>query len=116
MANDELILPAGFFKERSSTQLLSPPFIPAWLRHRLAELRGGPISVLLAYISHADRQGFAYPSLGTLCRETGYGLQSVKQGRKLLIEAGLIVPRTQERHGGQFGRKIFQLSWQSGKR
>jgi hypothetical protein len=90
-----------------------PLFVPSWVRGILALLRGAPISVLLAYASHADRDGLAFPSIGTLCRETGYGINSVKKGRALLIGMGMLIPLRQERERGQFGRKIFQVAWKA---
>ena len=88
-------------------------FVPAWLREKLALLKGAPISVLVAYASHADRAGFAFPSIMTLRRETGYGINAVKQGRALLVGMGLLIPRNQERKQGKFGRKIFQVAWKA---
>jgi hypothetical protein len=88
-------------------------FVPSWMREILALLKGAPISVLAAYASHADRAGLAFPSIMMLRRETGYGINSVKQGRALLVGMGLLIPRNQERKQGKFGRKIFQMAWKS---
>lgn len=95
---------------------LYPPFIPIWLREGLRGLRGAPLSVLLVYISRADKRGFAWPSLGLLMKETGYGQKAVKQARALLVGMGLLVSIGQERKSGKFGRKIFTLSWISPSR
>jgi hypothetical protein len=90
-----------------------PPFIPAWFREFLPLLRGAPISVLLVYASRADRQGYAYPSLDTLQRDSGYGVNCVKEARSLLVGMNLLIPCRQERRGGKFGRKIFQMAWKA---
>jgi hypothetical protein len=90
-----------------------PLFVPSWFREFLTLLKGAPVSVLLAYASHADRAGFAFPSIITLRRETGYGINCVKQGRAQLVGMGLLIPRDQERKQGKFGRKIFQVAWKA---
>lgn len=93
-----------------------PAFIPAWLREKLRELRGAPLSVFLVYASRADKRGLAWPSLGGLGNETRYGQKAVKQARALLVGMGLLIPVGQERKGGQFGRKLFALPWASSNR
>lgn len=97
------------------TARLHPPFIPAWLRKILRDLKGAPISVLVAYGSFANRGGCAFPSIQTLCQVTGYGLESVKTARRVLLEKGLLSEVGQERSGGRFGRKIFRLGWKETK-
>lgn len=89
-----------------------PLFIPAWVREILPELKGPALSILVAYASHADRKGVAYPSLNTLRRETGYGDVSVKKGRRQLVKRGLLVSQGQSRGSqGQWGRKVFRMGW-----
>jgi|SRR5271156_4700156 len=91
-----------------------PLFVPAWIRRCLRDLKGPALSVLMAYSSHANRAGLAYPSIWTLQRETGYGTNAVKRGRALLVGMGLLIPKGQERPQGRFGRKIFQVVCTSG--
>jgi hypothetical protein len=40
------------------------PFIPRWVREILPKLKGAPLAVLVAYWSHANRDGVAWPSNG----------------------------------------------------
>jgi hypothetical protein len=76
----------------------------------LAQLKGAPLSVYLAYKSYANREGFAWPSLQSLARSTGYGINAVKRAKQILIEMGLLTPIEQSREGGQFGRKKFRVN------
>lgn len=91
-----------------------PAFIPAWLREKLDDLRGAPLSVFVAYASRANKDGIAWPSLGCLAKDTGYGIRSCKAARKKLIEMKLLIPECQEREkGGKYGRRLFRLPWAS---
>lgn len=91
-----------------------PAFIPVWLRDKLDDLRGAPLSVFVAYASRANKGGIAWPSLGCLAKDTGYGIRSCKAARKKLIKMKLLIPERQEREkGGKFGRRLFRLPWAS---
>jgi len=86
-------------------------FVSAAFREQcLARLKGAPLSVYLAYCSHANKEGIAWPSLLSLARSTGYGINAVKRAKQTLIEMGLLVPIEQSREGGQFGRKKFRVN------
>lgn len=91
---------------------LLPPFFPIWLRERLRDLKGAPLSVFVIYGSRANKEGLAWPSLGLLSKESGYGIRKCKEARALLIGMGLLIPVRQERvEGGKFGRMIFAVPW-----
>ena len=63
------------------------------LRQALAAIRAGGEAtwyVLTAYILHANLRGRAWPSLDTLCRETGYARQAVVAARVWLVEHGAL--------------------------
>jgi len=99
----------GQSSSESSTKILRP-FIPAWVRDILPSLKGAAASVALAYWSHANKEGVAWPSVGALVRETGYGKNAVKLARKRLVAMGVLVPVEQNREGGRFGRKTFRVN------
>jgi hypothetical protein len=83
-------------------------FVPSEFREQqLADLKGSPLSVLLAYKSYANKDGVAWPSLRTLAKVTGYGIDAVKAARKKLVETGRLIPVEQNREHGKFGRKQF---------
>lgn len=86
-------------------------FVSAAFREQcLAQLKGAPLSVYLAYQSYANKEGIAWPSLRSLAKFTGYGINAVKRARKALVEMGFLDPIKQDREGGQFGRKKFRVN------
>jgi len=86
------------------------PFIPAaWREALLADLSGPELEVLLAYLTHANGDDLAWPSLRSLSKTTGYGINAVKKARRLLTGRGLLAPVEQERKAGQFSRKVFRV-------
>lgn len=99
-------------KQKSSEKYDAPIiFVSSGFRERpLAQLKGAPLSVYLAYKSYANKEGLAWPSLGTLARVTGYGINAVKRSKQTLIEMCLLTPIEQSRDGGQFGRKKFRVN------
>jgi hypothetical protein len=93
------------------------PFIPAeWREWLLADLSGPELSVYLAYWAHANGDDLAWPSLRSLSKTTGYGINALKKARRQLISKGLLIPVEQKREGGQFGRKVFRVYWSSSLR
>lgn len=114
----ESILPKNTNRSTPSQETIHPIpgtlplFIPAWIRDFLPYLKGSALSVLIAYASHANRQGIAFPSVFTLQRETNYGRVSVKAGRRSLVKLGLLRPLAQQRsEEGVWGRKEFRMGW-----
>ena len=91
---------------KSTTNYLRP-FIPAWVREILSDLKGAPLSVLVAYWSHANKEGVAWPTNRFLARTTGYSETTVKAAKKHLRKLGLLSATKQIRAGGKFGRKEF---------
>ena len=91
----------------SSRENLLRPFIPAWVREILPDLKGARLSVLVAYWSHANKEGMAWPSNRFLARTTGYSETTVKGAKKYLLAQGLLNATKQIRTGGKFGRKAF---------
>lgn len=111
-ANNHSSFPFEDSSKKQTRGSVLPLFVPAWIRPHLPQLKGGPLSVLVCYASHADRNGIAFPSLMTLRRETGYGHGSVKRARKLLARVGLLKPLRQARSSsGQWGRKCYIMGW-----
>jgi hypothetical protein len=93
------------------------PFIPAeWRQGLIHDLKGAPLSVYLAYCSHANKQDLAWPSLGALEKSTGYGLNALKEARRKLVEMGLLIPLEQHRKSGQFGQKVFRVAFTVGQK
>ena len=87
------------------------PFVPRWLRDFVKNLSGAELTVLVIYISRADKDGTAYPSIGCLREDTGLGINSVKAARTSLVKMGFLKEIGQERNGGEFGKKRFKLAW-----
>jgi hypothetical protein len=96
-------------KGKVSDRPALPLFIPGWFRKLLPYLKGPALSVYVAYASHANRDDCAYPSVRTLQRVTGLGINAAKYGRALLVGMGLLVPCGQERARGKFGKKVFRV-------
>jgi hypothetical protein len=93
-----------------STRKPPHPCIPAWVREILPKLKGAPVAVLVAYWSRANKDGFAWPSIETLSRDTGYGELAVKRAKKVLIGIGLLVPVQQHRDtDGRYKKKVFRV-------
>lgn len=84
-------------------------FIPGSLRESglLREMKGAPLSVFCAYLSHVGTSRLAWPSLKSLAASTGYGVNCIKLARRKLVALGLLVPMEQLRPGGRYGRKNF---------
>jgi len=59
------------------------------LREHLSNLKGARLSVLLAIALHADADGLAWPSYGTLVRETGYARDTVARALSDLCKVTL---------------------------
>ena len=70
-------------------------------------MKGAPLSVFCAYLSHVGKSKLAWPSLKSLAASTGYGVNCIKLARRKLVALGLLVPMEQLRPGGRFGRKNF---------
>src|SRR5215470_16889901 len=109
--------------EKNSTAQSSPasrgrsqrPFIPSLWRSLLPSLKGAPLAVYVAYWSHANEDDLAWPSLRSLSKTTGYGLDAVKKAKRELVASGLLVGVEQGRDGGQFARKVFRACTVVGK-
>ena len=99
----------GQSKEESREKPLRP-FVPAWVRNILPNLKGVRLAVLIAYWSRANKDGLAWPSIQTLARDTGYGELAVKRGRKALVEMGFLLPVEQYRDtNGRWKKKVFRV-------
>lgn len=87
------------------------PFIPRWIRASLPALKGVRLSVLVDFISRADKNGISWPSLGEQARSTGYGVVSVKRARSSLVSTGLVRAYWMRDAKRRFKRRCFQLGW-----
>jgi len=101
-------MPEKNFSPQSTSKSRRKPFVPSWVREILADVKGAPVSVWIAYLSHADKDGLAWPSNKSLARTTGYSETTVKKAKKCLIAHGLLCADGQSRDGGKFGRKKFR--------
>lgn len=101
-------MPEKNFSPQSTSKSRRKPFVPSWVREILADFKGAPVSVWIAYLSHADKDGLAWPSNKSLARTTGYSETTVKKAKKYLITRGLLCADGQSRDGGKFGRKKFR--------
>lgn len=93
-------------------------FVPFELRclPRYLQTPRAALAVLWVYISHADKNGMAWPSIETLVWKTGFEKKAVKRARARLLYWGFLKPYRQQRKGGKsgravFGRKPFQIDW-----
>jgi Helix-turn-helix domain len=104
---------------RHETEKVDPaidamPFLPNWVRSVMPHLKGAPLAVLCAYISHANNTtGIAWPAIRTLAAETGYGHCTVDRARAFLLECGLLVRLGQDHRGGRWGKTKFILGWKT---
>lgn len=113
----EAIIPLSTEVSEPETKTQKPArgkriFIPGWVRDGLlAQLKGAPLAVYLAYLSFANKEDHAWPSVKSLCKVTGYGADAVKEARRALIGASFITRIGQERGPGKrFGRTVFRVS------
>lgn len=85
------------------------------LRNHLSEFKGAKWAVFCAVALHADENGWAWPSIDTLARETGYNSQTVSraisslcdvsiEGRRVLLS---YQPREQGRGGYKSNRYLI---------
>jgi hypothetical protein len=88
-----------------------PLFIPARFRDEwLKELSGSELLVFLAYVSRANKEGLAWPSIECLCRDTGLSKNTVKAAKKSLVRRGLLGKVRQEMGKlGMFGKAIVRV-------
>jgi hypothetical protein len=87
------------------------PFVPGWFREKvLRTAKGARLSVLLDFISRADKNGISWPSVGEQIRCTGYGRNAVESARSFWVEAGILRPFWQ-RTQGRYSLRKFQLAW-----
>lgn len=78
----------------------------------LAELKGAPLAVFFALGSHLDEKFRARPSIETLCKETGYGTDTVIAALNKLCsitwQGGRLLMAYQERkEGGVFAQNEY---------
>lgn len=96
-------------KQESSSKIVQA-FIPSWVRRILPSLKGARCAVLVAYWSHANRDGFAWPSIELLGKETRYGKNTLKPARSSLVQLGLLLPVKQYRDAdGRWRKKVFSV-------
>lgn len=67
---------------------------------------GGKEKLVLIYLAdyRNDEKGYAWPSVKTISKKTGYSVSSVKRALKSLCEQGHVVPRQQ--HHAADGRRF----------
>lgn len=62
-------------------------------REVMAEFRDeGRLAVYLCYLLHANHRSRAWPSVETICSETGWSTASVVEAKKWLVERGALKP------------------------
>jgi hypothetical protein len=89
------------------------PFIPGWFREKvLWTAKGARLSVLMDFVSRADKNGISWPSVGEQVRCTGYGRNAVESARAFWVEVGILRPFWQ-RTRGRYSRRKFQLVWRT---
>jgi hypothetical protein len=82
--------------------------IPFLLRDQLWEIKGILLSVWLSYFLHADRHGFAWPSVETVSLETGYSRTRICEAKAQLERQGWLKCAGQKRRAGaKFGLKEY---------
>lgn len=68
-------------------------------------------AILSLYISHANKEARAWPSLRSLQGGRGKGKNTVAAAKAGLVKLGILVPERQARPGGKFGRKPFRVDF-----
>jgi len=71
-----------------------------------ATLKPSGKAVFLSLERHCNREGTAYPSINTLCRETGLSVNGVRSGVRDVVAAGLF--RVEDAGKGAPGRPQFR--------
>jgi hypothetical protein len=68
------------------------PFIKLGIgfRDELAACKGAPLAVFLSICLHVNEHGRSWPSIKTICQETGYETEAVTKAVNTLKDAGLI--------------------------
>ena len=84
------------------------------LRAHLHEFKNSSFIVFMAICLHANEDGEAWPSVETLCRETGKGAESVREAlaflRTLRVDGQrVLVSRQQPGDKGKFGSNRYLL-------
>jgi hypothetical protein len=82
--------------------------LPVRIRNRLHELSGAEIKIWIAYLTHANTDNIAWPSLETLQKETGLSEDWISQSRSTLTEKGWFVRCGSEKKSGRFGSPRYQ--------
>jgi hypothetical protein len=85
-------------------------FVPAWLCDFLPSLKGAALPIFVSYVSKADKESYASPSVALLSKESGYGEGAVRSARALLIGMGLLHPIDQKRQKGRYDTQIFKVA------
>lgn len=75
----------------------------------LAELKGAPLSVLLAIALYANGKGKAWPSAYTLSQNTGYSENTVRAACRKLEDLGWIERQQQRNEGGLWSHTIYTI-------
>lgn len=89
------------------------PFIPAWMRPLIKELTPAEWYVLSFYISHAGKDGMAWPSLLSLRGGRGKGKNTVQAAKSGITKRGLMVAEKQDRSSGKFGKRAFRVDFEA---
>jgi hypothetical protein len=86
--------------------------LPVSIRDRLSELSGAELKVWVAYRSHANIEGIAWPGRPLLCEETGLSNDTISAARAGLKRKRWLVPVHEGRNSmssaGKFGSPRFR--------
>lgn len=87
-ATDRIIKDASGHYHAGKTE----PFIKLGLgfRDELSTCKGAPLAVFLSICLHVNENGKAWPSIKTICKETGYETEAVAKAIRSLRDTGLI--------------------------
>jgi hypothetical protein len=83
----------------------------AFREKQLAQLRGaGKLAVFLCLALHINEEGLCWPSIDLICRETGYGKDTVFAALKSLERMGFIArKRRRDEAGKKLSTNLYQI-------
>jgi len=77
---------------------------------QLLQLKGPPLSVFMCLALHIGEEGRSFPSVGLICKETGYNRDTVFAALKKLELMGYIARRQKtDPETRQFKSNVYQL-------
>jgi len=105
---DEFYLTDTGEQERATKTFVE--FSVKFREQQLAQLKGAPLSVFICLALHIAEDGSCFPSVGLICKETGYNRDTVFDALKKLEFMGYIARRQKtDTQTKKFKSNVYQL-------